>query len=170
MAILLIGIFAYARVLGTESARGGGSMSAAIDRNGPVTRPAVVAAAAAARRRRSRCGDRLLLAYTWLMIAWLALPIAVVILFSFNNPHGRYNFTWTGFTFKWWGPQLFDYPELTTAMEHSLLVALVATGLDGPRHADRAGPRQVPVPRPGPTTWCSSPHRRARDRAGRRRC
>jgi ABC-type spermidine/putrescine transport system permease subunit II len=44
---------------------------------------------------------------------WLALPIAVVILFSFNNPHGRYNCTWTGFTLKWWGPALFKFPELT---------------------------------------------------------
>ena len=41
-------------------------------------------------------GDRLLSAYTWLIIIWLALPIAVMIVFGFNNPHGRYNFTWVG--------------------------------------------------------------------------
>lgn len=72
-------------------------------------------------------GERILHWFTWALIIWLALPIAVVILFSFNNPHGRFNYTWTGFTFKWWGSALFQYPELTTAMEHSLEVAVIAT-------------------------------------------
>lgn len=72
-------------------------------------------------------GERILHWFTWALIIWLALPIAVVILFSFNNPHGRFNYTWTGFTFKWWGSALFQYPELTAAMEHSLEVAVIAT-------------------------------------------
>jgi len=80
-----------------------------------------------ARRGRRRLGDRLLFAYTWLIIIWLALPIAVMIAFSFNNPHGRYNFTWVGFTLKWYGPHLFDYPSLTSAIENSLTVAVSAT-------------------------------------------
>jgi spermidine/putrescine transport system permease protein len=80
-----------------------------------------------ARRGRRRLGDRLLFAYTWLVIVWLALPIAVMIAFSFNNPHGRYNFTWVGFTLKWYGPHLFDYPSLTSAIENSLIVAVSAT-------------------------------------------
>jgi len=79
------------------------------------------------RRPRRRWGDRLLFAWTWLIIIWLALPIAVMILFSFNNPHGRFNFTWVGFTLKWYGPHLLDYPSLTTAMENSLIVAFAAT-------------------------------------------
>jgi spermidine/putrescine transport system permease protein len=72
-------------------------------------------------------GQRILHWFTWALIIWLALPIAVVILFSFNNPHGRYNYTWTGFTLKWWGPALLQYPELTSAMEHSVEVAVIAT-------------------------------------------
>lgn len=79
------------------------------------------------RRPRRRWGDRLLFAWTWLIIIWLALPIAVMIMFSFNNPHGRFNFTWVGFTLKWYGPHLLDYPSLTTAMENSLIVAFAAT-------------------------------------------
>ena len=71
--------------------------------------------------------DRLLFAYTWLVIIWLALPIVVMIGFSFNNPHGRYNFTWVGFTLKWYGPHLFDYPSLTSAIANSLIVAVSAT-------------------------------------------
>ena len=90
--------------------------------------PAASPAPARGRRRpRRRWGDRLLFAWTWLIIIWLALPIAVMIIFSFNNPHGRFNFTWVGFTLKWYGPHLLDYPSLTTAMENSLLVAFAAT-------------------------------------------
>jgi spermidine/putrescine transport system permease protein len=51
----------------------------------------------------------------------------VVIAFSFNNPHGRFNYSWTGFTLKYWGSKLFAIPDLTTAMEHSIEVAAVAT-------------------------------------------
>lgn len=78
-------------------------------------------------RQRKRSGERLLHWFTWAVIIWLALPIAVVIAFSFNNPHGRYNYSWTGFTLKYWGSKLFAIPDLTTAMEHSIEVAAVAT-------------------------------------------
>jgi spermidine/putrescine transport system permease protein len=78
-------------------------------------------------RRRKKNGERVLHWFTWAVIIWLALPIAVVIAFSFNNPHGRYNYSWTGFTLKYWGSKLFAIPDLTTAMEHSIEVAAVAT-------------------------------------------
>jgi spermidine/putrescine transport system permease protein len=93
----------------------------------PGASPLPAASRGPARRRRRRLGDRLLFAYTWLVIIWLALPIAVMIAFSFNNPHGRYNFTWVGFTLKWYGPHLFDYPSLTSAIANSLIVVVVAT-------------------------------------------
>ena len=83
--------------------------------------------AAPKRRSRGRWANRLLFTWTWLIIVWLALPIFVMIAFSFNNPHGRYNFTWVGFTFKWYGPDLLDYPSLITAIENSLIVAVSAT-------------------------------------------
>lgn len=38
-----------------------------------------------ARRARGRWSDRLLYAYTWLIIIWLCLPIAVMIAFGFND-------------------------------------------------------------------------------------
>ena len=37
--------------------------------------------------------------YAFLAIGYMLLPIAVVILFSFNNPAGRFNYVWQSFTF-----------------------------------------------------------------------
>jgi spermidine/putrescine transport system permease protein len=75
------------------------------------------------RRGRVR-GGRILYAYTWIVIAWLILPILVMILFSFNDTKGRYNQSWEGFTLKWYG-RVFDIEELTKALVISLLIALV---------------------------------------------
>ncbi len=69
---------------------------------------------------------RLLFGYTWLIIIWLLLPIGVMILFGFNNPKGRFNETWDGFTLKWYR-HLFDISDLTSALGRSLLMALVST-------------------------------------------
>jgi spermidine/putrescine transport system permease protein len=69
-------------------------------------------------------------AYALLALGYLFLPIAVVILFSFNHPAGRFNYTWQGFTLdNWLHP--FDYPGLGNAVwvsiEIALLSALVST-------------------------------------------
>ena len=71
-------------------------------------------------------------AYSALALGYLFLPIAVVILFSFNNPAGRFNYTWQGFTLdSWLNP--FGVPGLLDAMKISLEIAalssLVATAL-----------------------------------------
>jgi spermidine/putrescine transport system permease protein len=44
----------------------------------------------------------LLTVYALIAFTYLLLPVAVVIAFSFNNPHGRFNYTWQGFTIKNW--------------------------------------------------------------------
>jgi spermidine/putrescine transport system permease protein len=81
-------------------------------------------------RARRRLGDRLLFAYTWLIIAWLCLPIAVMILFGFNDTRGRYNQTFQGLTLKWYG-RLFEIPALTDALRNSLLIAVLAMVIAG---------------------------------------
>ena len=43
-----------------------------------------------------------LTAYALLVVGYLMLPIAVVILFSFNDPIGRFNYVWQGFTLDNW--------------------------------------------------------------------
>ena len=40
--------------------------------------------------------------YAFLVIGYLMLPIAVVILFSFNKPAGRFNYVWEEFTLDNW--------------------------------------------------------------------
>jgi spermidine/putrescine transport system permease protein len=68
----------------------------------------------------------LLTAYSLLMFAYLLLPIAIVILFSFNNPSGRFNYTWQGFTLKYW-QNWNSVPGLWGAMKLSLEIALIAS-------------------------------------------
>ena len=61
-----------------------------------------------------------------LVIAYMLIPIAVIFFFSFNDPAGKYNFTWVGFTLKHWG-NAFGIPELNSALLTSLKLALLAT-------------------------------------------
>jgi len=61
-----------------------------------------------------------------LVVLYLLIPIAVILLFSFNDPQGRYNYTWVGFTFEHW-THAFSRPELTEALITSLELAVLAT-------------------------------------------
>jgi spermidine/putrescine transport system permease protein len=61
-----------------------------------------------------------------LVIAYMLVPIAVIFVFSFNDPAGRYNFTWVGFTLSHW-KNVFGIPELNEALWTSIKLALLAT-------------------------------------------
>jgi spermidine/putrescine transport system permease protein len=77
-------------------------------------------------------GRRLLGAYAALVLLYLMLPIAVVILFSFNAPKGRFNFVWQGFTLdNWihWNSVLGIQDAVITSIQVGLLATLVATVL-----------------------------------------
>ena len=63
--------------------------------------------------------------YAALAFLYLMLPIMVVIAFSFNDPAGRFNFTWQGFTLdNWLHP--FEYPGLGPAVRLSLEIAVLS--------------------------------------------
>lgn len=64
--------------------------------------------------------------YTTVVIAYLFAPIAVMIAFGFNNYQGKYNLNWQGFTMRHWG-NLFDDPDLTTALKNSIIIAVIVT-------------------------------------------
>lgn len=75
---------------------------------------------------RGKLGDRLLHGYTWLVILWLSAPIAVMIMFGFNDKKSKSNTSWQGFTLKWYG-ELFEISDLTTALLNSLVIAVATT-------------------------------------------
>lgn len=64
----------------------------------------------------------------WAAIAilYLLLPIAVVAAFSFNDPAGKFNYTWQAFTFDHWS-NIFGIPDLTDALLTSLRLAALST-------------------------------------------
>ena len=64
--------------------------------------------------------------YTTLFILYLIVPIAVMIIFAFNTPAGRYNITWEHASLQAWR-DLFSFPDLTTAIKLTLEVAFLAT-------------------------------------------
>jgi spermidine/putrescine transport system permease protein len=86
------------------------------------------AAAEPARRARSLALLRrhALTVYVLLAFAYLLVPIGVVIVFSFNAPAGRFNYTWQGFTLDNW--RNWDaVPGLADAMKLSLEIAVLSS-------------------------------------------
>ena len=75
-----------------------------------------------------RWRTRLLGLWAGLALLYLFLPIFVVILFSFNDNKGRFNFTWEGFTLRHWRDP-FAVQGLGEALGNSLLVGVVATAI-----------------------------------------
>jgi spermidine/putrescine transport system permease protein len=91
-----------------------------------AARPSPATSAWAFARRHALTG------FAMLALAYLLLPIAIVVAFSFNDPVGRFNFTWQGFTLENWANP-FGYPDIQGAVVLSLQIAalssLVATVL-----------------------------------------
>ena len=81
MTFILVGIFIYARLLGRAEPDRGGDLDG---------------------RRRARQASaplaRLLGIWSALALLYLFIPVFIVVLFSFNDNKGRFNFTWQGFT------------------------------------------------------------------------
>ncbi|WNG84696.1 ABC transporter permease [Mycobacterium sp. ITM-2016-00316] len=77
-------------------------------------------------RSRRKWGDISLRIVAGLVLLYLFLPIMVIVLFSFNDPAGKFNYTWQGFTLDNWADP-FKYPALTEALKLSLNIAFVST-------------------------------------------
>ena len=71
-----------------------------------------------------RSARRLLAANAWFVFAFLYLPIAVLVVFSFNNS-ARVNI-WRGFSVRWYGEALRNAPVIS-ALRVSLVVAISST-------------------------------------------
>jgi spermidine/putrescine transport system permease protein len=68
----------------------------------------------------------LMIVYTCLAVIYLMLPVALIILFSFNNPAGKANVVWQGFTLKYWLNPL-GVDGLPEALWLSLVIAFLST-------------------------------------------
>ena len=85
------------------------------------------AAAQAVATPRRRWTRFVLPAYSALVIGLTMVPIAVMILYGFNQaPTDRLTFAWNGFTLEWYR-HLFDVPDLTQALVNSLEIAVLST-------------------------------------------
>lgn len=80
-------------------------------------------------RRKRRLGRCVLPTYSWLVIAYLVFPIAIMIAYSFNRVlYGLQlvSFSWNGFTTEWYR-EWSNVPGLTSAFWLSIRLALVST-------------------------------------------
>lgn len=61
--------------------------------------------------------------YTSLIYIFLYSPIAVLIVFSFNNSKSRS--VWSGFTFKWY-QRLFNNSQIIDAFSNTIIIAIIS--------------------------------------------
>jgi spermidine/putrescine transport system permease protein len=102
-------------------------VSAAV--SAPAGQEAAARQPASRRRRPRRWGRFLLPAYSWLVIAYLVFPIAVMVIYSFNKVTTglpQVSFGWNGFTTQWY-QQWNNISGLTSAFWLSIRLALAST-------------------------------------------
>jgi len=75
-----------------------------------------------------RWRSRLIGVWAVLALVYLFVPIAVVVLFSFNDNQGRFNLVWNGFTTRHWEDP-FGVAGLGEAFVNSLLIAAITTAI-----------------------------------------
>jgi spermidine/putrescine transport system permease protein len=64
--------------------------------------------------------------FTVIAVGYLLIPIIVMIIFSFNDYKGKFNFIWSGFTLDAWRHPL-AWPGLPDAIRISLTIAALST-------------------------------------------
>jgi spermidine/putrescine transport system permease protein len=64
--------------------------------------------------------------FTAIAIGYLLVPIFVMIVFSFNQPVGKFNYSWNQFSLQGW-LHPFDWPGLPDSVRISLTIAFVST-------------------------------------------
>jgi spermidine/putrescine transport system permease protein len=66
--------------------------------------------------------------WSGLTLLYLFIPVFIVVLFSFNDNKGRFNFTWQGFTLRHWQHPFSD-GDLAEALRNSISIALISTAI-----------------------------------------
>ncbi|PHX61429.1 MAG: polyamine ABC transporter permease [Actinobacteria bacterium] len=105
----------------------------------PAPAEALLAEAQETRRQRAPRGTsgaraHGLAAITAVYLLWSLVPVAVVVLFSFNA--GRSRSTWQGFSLRWytWDPDgsVINDESIRNALTHTVLLAVIATAITVP--------------------------------------
>jgi spermidine/putrescine transport system permease protein len=76
--------------------------------------------------RRRSVGDRALALWAVIALAYLFVPIVIIVLFSFNDPIGPRNYEWNKFSLKAWAHPFLD-SDLAEGFRLSLVLAALAT-------------------------------------------
>ena len=115
---------------------------------GPRATPAPRAQRSAAARTWAFVRRHALTLYALLVVGYLMLPIAVVILFSFNKPPGRFNYVWTRVHVRQLAP--LERRSRHSGRDHHLARGRPARdrGRDGARDVHSPGHRPPPLRRP----------------------
>jgi spermidine/putrescine transport system permease protein len=92
---------------------------------GAATAPAAASTRSGARVA-GRVLDALLNIYAGLALLYLLVPIAIILVFSFNEPRGRFNFIWQEFSLDAWTDP-FGVPGIGDALVNSLEIAALST-------------------------------------------
>jgi spermidine/putrescine transport system permease protein len=66
--------------------------------------------------------------YAALAVAYMLIPVAVIAVFSFNDPEGKFNYSWSGFTTEHW-ENAFAIADLNDALLVSLELAALSTAI-----------------------------------------
>jgi len=66
--------------------------------------------------------------YAALAVAYMLIPVAVIAVFSFNDPEGKFNYSWSGFTTEHW-ENAFAIADLNDALVVSLELAALSTAI-----------------------------------------
>ena len=129
MAVMLALVLVWARIAGTEALLGtegerelmeAGAATAAASREATESRKP------RNRRRGGRILDVGLNVYAGLALLYLLVPIAIILVYSFNNPRGRFNFVWQEFSLEAW-TEPFAVPGIGDALLTSLEIAALST-------------------------------------------
>jgi spermidine/putrescine transport system permease protein len=119
MALIMIGVLLYLRLAGTGALIGDDDSVTVQDSGGMSTRSEGHGLVRWLR-------ERALNIYAGAAVAYMLIPIAVIAVFSFNDPQGTFNITWQGFTLDYWAHPLAQ-GDLTEAMVTSLELAALST-------------------------------------------
>ena len=90
--------------------------------------PSVAAVEPPRRGHGRRWTSYFLPALTVTVMIWLVIPVVVMIGFAFNNPPGRINLRWVGFSTKVF-VNIFSNTQLISAIKLSLEIAVIASAI-----------------------------------------